>query len=299
MNTRNILRLIVTLIAATSVAAEHSQSIANPQTPALFVTAAKLEEKTDVVSKVYHDSASILPRGGKSIVKSTPFISRPASVLMGMILALNSGFINGCALSGAIAATGKAQAVAAVTASWTNSAMGLASGDTAKFGFLGKIIVSFVSGSFVAGFLSPKPEGFLVSTSSFGLPLGIAAVGTLLAKQFLDDTSSVKLGFHLLAFANGINNSVTSTMTSNLCRTSHFTGISSDIGTFLGQVARGNKANIFKLKVFTGLAACFWSGGYLSYGLSKEHGSSILFAPAVVYLFVALGYDKAAKQIFS
>ena len=63
-------------------------------------------------------------------------------------------------------------------------------------------------------------------------------------------------------------------MTTNLCRTSHFTGISSDMGTFLGQILRGNMANLFKLKVFAGLATSFWLGGYLSYALSKAHGSS-------------------------
>ena len=97
--------------------------------------------------------------------------------------------------------------------------------------------------------------------------------------------------------ANGINNSVTSTMTSNLCRTSHFTGISSDMGTFLGQVLRGNKANLFKLKVFAGLAACFWIGGYLSYELGQTYGTSVLYASAAIYFFMAGGFDKVAPKI--
>jgi hypothetical protein len=64
------------------------------------------------------------------------------------------------------------------------------------------------------------------------------------------------------------------------------------MGTFIGQILRGNKANAFKLKVFAGLAAAFWSGGYLSYGLTKAHGTTILYASAAVYLFMAFGYDK-------
>ena len=70
------------------------------------------------------------------------------------------------------------------------------------------------------------------------------------------------------------------------------------MGTFMGQILRGNKANAFKLKVFATLAAAFWSGGYLSYALSKAHGASILYASVVVYLLVAFGYDKLAKTIF-
>ena len=87
-------------------------------------------------------------------------------------------------------------------------------------------------------------------------------------------------------------------MSSNLCRTSHVTGISSDMGTFMGQILRGNKANVYKLKVFAGLATSFWLGGYLSYALSRAHGSSTLYLSAAVYLFMAGGYDKVAKKIF-
>lgn len=255
---------------------------------------------SDVPAKV--DSpvgVAVVPRAGTADPASPSLISQSASILMGMILALNSGFINGCALSGAVTGDGSTQAVAAVTASWTNSALGLASGNMAKFGFLSKVLGSFIFGSLIAGYLEPKPSQFLVSSSSYGMPLTVAAIFTALSKTFLEAPSSVKLGFYLLCMANGINNSVTSTMTSNLCRTSHFTGISSDMGTFIGQILRGNKTNLFKLKVFAALAASFWSGGYLSYEFSKTYGSSILYVSAAVYLFMALGYEKFAKSVFA
>jgi uncharacterized membrane protein YoaK (UPF0700 family) len=129
---------------------------------------------------------------------------------MGLLLALNSGFINGCALSGAITAEGRSQAVAAVTASWTNSALALAGGNAAKFGFFAKVVGSFMFGSLIAGFMEPTPSQFLVSSSAYGGPLTIAAGLVLLATAFLDDVDKVNMGFYLLSAANGINNSVTS-----------------------------------------------------------------------------------------
>jgi Protein of unknown function (DUF1275) len=84
----------------------------------------------------------------------------------------------------------------------------------------------------------------------------------------------------LCAVANGIQNSITSVHTGNLCRTSHYTGISSDMGTFLGQCLGGNTANFMKLKVFFGLACCFWTGGYLSFFTAKHTG---LWANVAVY----------------
>lgn len=289
---RFIVAALAVLAATTSVSAA---SRFQQQRPALVRPSAA----QDLAPKSVVDVASV-PRGGKAAVAPAgPLVSQSASIWMSLILALNSGFINGCALSGAISADGSSQAVSAVTASWTNSAMGLAAGQMAKFGFLGKVLCSYIFGSLIAGYLEPNPSLFKVSSSSFGLPLTVAAGFTVLAKTFLEDASSVKLGFYLLAMANGINNSVTSTTTGNLCRTAHFSGISSDMGTFMGQILRGNKANLFKLKVFAALGACFWSGGYLAYGLSKTHGASVLYVSAAVYLFMAGGYDKVAKSLFA
>mmetsp|Transcript_97655 Transcript_97655/g.273249 ORF Transcript_97655/g.273249 Transcript_97655/m.273249 type:complete len:299 (+) Transcript_97655:50-946(+) len=293
---RFVVAALAALAATSPVLAEQRLT---PSQPVALVRSSAQDLPTQKVDTTAFGVAGV-PRGGKKAdAAPAAFVSQSASVLMGLILALNSGFINGCALSGVLAADGSSQAVSAVTASWTNSALGLAAGNMAKFGFLGKVLGSYIFGSLVAGYCQPNPSPFLVSSSSYGLPLTIAAGSMIIAKMFLDDASSVKLGFYVLAIANGINNSVTSTMTSNLCRTAHFSGISSDMGTFIGQILRGNKANLFKLKVFAGLGACFWSGGYLSYEISKTYGSSSLYISALVYLFVAGGYDKVAKKMFA
>ena len=151
-----------------------------------------------------------VPRGGASPATSVSFVSQSASILMSLILAMNSGFINGCALSGAVTADGSMQAVAAVTASWTNSALTLAGGNAAKCAFFAKVIGSFIFGSMIAGYMEPTPSQFLVSSKNYGGPLTVAAGAVALATVFLQDLGKVKLGFYLLAVANGINNSVTS-----------------------------------------------------------------------------------------
>lgn len=223
--------------------------------------------------------------------------NQKGAVLLGLILALNSGFINGCCLSGAISATGAKQAVAAVTASWTNSALGMASGDMKTFGFLAKIIASFMGGSVIAGVLNPSPTLFKVATSAYMAPLAIGGALLVGASQLIKNTDTVKLAFMLCAMANGIQNSVTSTMTGNLCRTSHFTGISSDMGTFIGQILGGNKANVYKLKVFLGLSACFWAGGFLSYSIGKEFGATSLLFAAGLYAVIIGAYESFAKNL--
>jgi hypothetical protein len=250
-----------------------------------------------------------IPRGGRApalakdkVASIPPLVvtSKGAAVVMGLLLAFNSGFINGCCLSGAVAADGSKQAVAAVTASWTNSAMGLASGNVAQFQFLAKVIMSFISGSAISGFLNPRPTPFLFDGSSqYGSSLFIAAALLCVAAGQLQDADSVKTGFYLAAMANGIQNSVTSTLTQNLCRSSHFTGISSDMGTFLGQILRGNQENLFKLQVFMGLSVCFWLGGYVSFEASKQYESSCLFLSAGFYVLMGGLYGKLANVFLS
>ena len=279
--------LVVVALLASSSAVVHARSakpfaVDTQRQPTFgLVKSTTTEPKTSLVTKT---------RGGDAS-------SQKKAVVLGLILALNSGFINGCCLSGAVSANGAKQAVAAVTASWTNSALGMASGNMEQFGFLGKVIVAFMSGSIVAGYLNPSPTLFDVKTSAYALPLAIGCGALVIAAQLINSADSVKTAFLLCALANGIQNSVTSTLTGNLCRTSHYSGITSDMGTFIGQILGGNKANIYKLKVFMGLAACFWTGGYVSYSIGKEFGSSSLLFAAGLYAAIIALYETFAKGL--
>ena len=95
--------------------------------------------------------------------------------------------------------------------------------------------------------------------------------------------------FCLAAAANGIQNSLTSTHTGNLCRTTHYTGMSSDMGTFLGQCLRGNTANLFRLQVFGALALSFWTGGFTSFFVTRRYASASLQFSAVLYVVLGTG----------
>ena len=238
--------------------------------------------------------------------------NKKAAVLMGLILAFNSGFVNGVCLSGGAAANGAKQAVAAVTGSWTSSALGLASGNFQQFRYLALVIASFMGGSTIAGLLNPTPpkaftglenqrsqEGSLSSRPFYANSLYLGAALLFMAGLQLGDAKSVKTGFLLAAMANGIQNSVTSTMTSNLCRTTHFSGITSDMGTFLGQVLRGNKTNLFKLQIGASLSACFWIGGLISYFAANQLNNNTLYISAGMYILVGSLYNSFATKFLS
>lgn len=229
-------------------------------------------------------------------------ISNKAAVGMGMALAFNAGVINCASLSG-LMVEGTKQASAAVTGAWTNSAIGAASvfassssaaAAASKFQFLfnAKCIVAYLFGSVITGLIIPTPKAFEVdvpkSLTLFAIASGLLGTASVLAKS-----SNINYLF-FCCLATGIQNSFTSSMSANMCRTTHFTGITSDMGTFIGQVLRGNLTNLARLKSISMVAASFWIGGFLSLSWAKKYGSAVLAGTALVDLGVAayLGLKK-------
>ncbi|KAL3925486.1 MAG: hypothetical protein SGILL_000378 [Bacillariaceae sp.] len=224
--------------------------------------------------------------GGGATAPSKKYlsVSTKSAVAMGMVLAFNSGVINGACLSGLLA-EGTKQATAAVTGAWTNSALGVAKGASSQTALNLKCILSYMGGSFISGLAVPTPSTFQLDVSG-SLPLFGLASGLLVAAAALAGEKNGNYLF-LCCIANGISNSITSTLTANLCRSAHFSGITSDIGTFLGQFLRGNKTNVLKLKTFALLGASFWAGSFFSYGLTESYGNVILEGTALVHLIFA------------
>lgn len=166
--------------------------------------------------------------------KPLPLSTRKA-VVIGTVLAMTSGFINGACASGFFSPS---QFTAAVTGTWTNSALALAKGQNQVFIKLAKYLFMFMSGSTIAGLFVPEPVPFEVTdpkgvACSFGVgSLCLAVAGVMAKTGGLSSESILSLCF----IANGIQNSLTSAFTANLCRTTHFSGITSDIGTFLSLI---------------------------------------------------------------
>lgn len=213
-------------------------------------------------------------------------ITTQKAVAFGAILAFNSGVVNGLCLSGALHPT--KQASAAVTGAWTNSALGAASGNHDQFVFNGKCILSYFFGSFLSGVLNPNPKPFEISVESFRYAFWCGSALLLTSSIMAGNSKYGRDFFFLIAMTNGLQNSLTSTTTANLVRSAHFSGITSDMGTFVGQVLRGNYQNLEKLKVFLKLALSFWGGGFASYYLIENLGNHTLWLSAGLYLVLGL-----------
>lgn len=200
----------------------------------------------------------------KDLAATTSFLPKPHSrtvlVSLGCLFALNSGFLNGLGLSGAF---GKAASVSAVTGTYTNAAVAFTNdGGPALLTVLATPLF-YLLGSIVNGLCNP--EGTVQSWERMSqmqsAPLLLAGTLVLVASSL----SNIFGRLSCLTFAMGLQNSWTSSiMPGNLLRTAHFSGMTSDFGTILGQTLRGNYANTYKLSIFAKLALSFWVGGMLS-----------------------------------
>lgn len=248
-------------------------------------------------------SNSIIPTNGSTqelnlqqVENAVLALSTRRAVLFGMLLALCSGFVNGSCMSGIWSFV---QPTAAVTGTWTNSAIALAQQQSSKFIIYSKYLLSFIAGSTIGGLLMPRPIPFTIcAPRGVASGFGLSSILLFMTGLFANAAGFGNTNFLCLCMmANGIQNSLTSSLTSNLCRTSHFSGISSDMGTFLGQVLRGNRDNLQKLKVFPLLSISFWSGGFLSYPLTKLWGSKSLLLIAGIYgaMAATLGFHAWNK----
>lgn len=187
------------------------------------------------------------------------------------------------------------KAATAVTGALTTAGSGFSSGNSAKSIASIKCLLRYIGGSAIAGVLAPRPIAFeLRNPGGAALSFVCAAVSLLIA------TMKAKAGDETFIFfslaASGIQNSLTSTFSAYLCRTSHFSGTTSDIGTLLGQLLRGNVEGLPKLKVLSLLFLSFWAGAFVSVPLGNACSHNTLLIAAGIYLAVAFAIALSSQN---
>lgn len=207
---------------------------------------------------------------------------------VGLLLSLNSGYINGLCLSGLLTNQGSLQqAVSSVTGTYTRAGLSLAEGDMGNFGLDMGLIFCFILGSTVSGFMNPKaiPHKLVPSYGPTFLFGSLCMIASSIAAAVAPGTRSL---YYFAAMANGVQNGMSSTYTANLIRTSHLTGTSTDIGLIFGQMLRGNWKNYWKFKVLIGLAISFWVGSLISFYSASQFLSMSLCFSAALFLLIGM-----------
>ncbi|KAJ3055526.1 hypothetical protein HK097_010213 [Rhizophlyctis rosea] len=203
-------------------------------------------------------------------------------VIGGSLLAANAGFINVVTLAGVFSVT-----VSHLTGNVSRIAIALFQADITTLMLITSIIFSFGFGSFVAGYMVGDSKFRLGQSYGYGLILCSAS----LFGSFLFLRKELIVGEWCAAFACGLQNALATSYSGAVVRTTHMSGIITDIGNICGQACRKDtKAETWRLRVHIPLLLSYTLGGLfgqLFYLWFKENS---LLVPCFFTGFVAATY---------
>lgn len=192
-------------------------------------------------------------------------------------LAANAGAINAIGLLAF-----RQQTVSNLTGTSTRAGVAIADADLAEIAHLLFIILAFMLGAALSGIIIDN--AVLRLGRRYSVVLIMEAGLLLLAMLQLMHGSST--GYLLAAAACGLQNGMVSTYSGAIVRTSHVTGLITDLGTLLGARLRGHPIGPRKLALYLLILSGFIVGGAIGAACFYKLGVLSMAIPAAT----ALGY---------
>ena len=198
------------------------------------------------------------------------------------ILAFIAGILN---VTGVLGFTH--QTVSHLTGSTSMLAVAVGTLDPSAALRFGVVIGSFVLGAVLSG--------FIVQTSAlqlgrrYGVVLWLETFFICVAVPLLRHESLY--GVYCLACACGLQNAMVSTYSGTVVRTTHVSGMFTDLGVFLGHALRGLPVDFLRMRMSLLVISGFLSGGIVGTILLRHLGYPSLLIPAAITASAALGYE--------
>ncbi|MDO4223877.1 MAG: YoaK family protein [Acinetobacter sp.] len=189
-------------------------------------------------------------------MSTSPFQSLPNWIQFGAFsLAFNAGMINVLGLL-----TLLHQSVSHMTGNVSILAMDIVQGDWEHLLFLFLVVCCFLIGSFYSGFI--LGNGNFLLGRRYGLPLTLVSLSILLCWVFLPYFPRYALLWASVAM--GIQNAMVSHYKGTIIRTTHLSGVLTDLGLAFGYIARGLNVDKRRIVLHFLLIAGFLFGGLLA-----------------------------------
>ena len=200
----------------------------------------------------------------------------------GVALASVAGFVNAVTLlsPGHVTATHVTGTVSRAAVAVADPASGL------DYRVASLLILSFVVGSALTG-------GVIDSTR---LHLGGRYGVLLLLESALLTLASVLLKEHtiaglvLAATASGIQNALATQYSQAIVRTTHLTGIVTDLGIAIGKLVARRNVELWRIRLYLGILGGFVVGGMFGARAWESLGPQALLLPAVLLAILSVGY---------
>ncbi|WP_158277616.1 YoaK family protein [Opitutus sp. ER46] len=148
------------------------------------------------------------------------------------------------------------------------------------------IVIFFFLGSVLSGIIIRQST--LKAGRRYGAALMGEAVLLVIATGLLRHRS--ESGLYAAGMACGLQNGMATSYSGAVIRTTHMTGIVTDLGIAIGLTARGLKADWRRMRLYLLLLAGFLIGGTLGAIGYHDFGPDTLLFPAALAGFVGIGY---------
>ncbi|MGO2365082.1 MAG: YoaK family protein [Pseudoalteromonas sp.] len=197
------------------------------------------------------------------------------------ILALVAGLVNAIGLLGF-----KHQSVSHLSGTATSFGIGMVNSHFSDVLELAFILGSFLLGSIISGIF--LRSGSLKLGHNYGVLLLLEAALLFASVYFL--SNDLVHGHYLASAACGLQNALATTFSGAVVRTTHVTGIFTDLGIMIGARLRGKPFDKRKALLFLLIIAGFVSGGLCGAYFFNSLKFNALFIPASICILLALSY---------
>jgi uncharacterized membrane protein YoaK (UPF0700 family) len=201
--------------------------------------------------------------------------------LGGLALALTAGVINAVGFLGV-----HHQALSHLTGTVTVLGMELGRANYPVALHALAILAAFFVGCLLSGMVIQ--QGRLRLGRRYGVALSLESAALFLAVYFL--RRGANAGDYLAALACGLQNAMVSSYSGSTMRTTHMTGMVTDLGIACGHFLRGATVDWFHFRLYGVLLLGFFAGGVvgaLGYG---RFGYDTLLIPAILSGVTGVGY---------
>jgi len=204
------------------------------------------------------------------------------------ILALVAGFVNAIGLLGF-----NHQSISHLSGTTTLIATGIVNVDFSAIFHLLMVLFSFIAGAAVSGFY--LRSGALKLGRNYSRLLSVESLLLLISIYFL--TEDIFFGHYLASAACGLQNALVTTYSGAVVRTTHMTGIFTDLGIMLGAKLRGEFVDKRKVSLFLLIIFGFIAGGTLGAYFFLLWQFKALFIPSATCLLLAISYSVYLSRI--
>lgn len=205
----------------------------------------------------------------------------------GGVLAFIAGSINAVGFLGF-----RHQPITHLTGTTTELGVALVQGNVSEAWHWFAAILSFVAGAVISGFI--VRQEVLQLGRRYGVVLVLESLLLFVSVPLLHEGRDA--GLYVAAMACGLQNAMVSTYSGAIFRTTHLTGIFTDLGIYLGQRLRGLEMDPLRLHLYLLVSSSFLVGavaGSLGYAHWEERA---LLGPAVLTGLSGLAYALYQHQ---